>query len=370
MRQEHAGGLLDFYQFWQKSLYQLSHSHPLYLAISRRPFPDGHQIGGTISNQIFELLGQNIYSPHLEADLIRLRQLFVDFDSVQAPQERQTRLIQAKKILISLKLTRKSGGSPPTQTRVPERQFLTAEVENLPRIPSMTNKTELWNLPIRFAKGVGPSRARLLEKLGVTTIEDALWFLPWRYEDWSVIVPIGSLEAGMKATVKGKVTSSRVRRTSRKGMVILTISIDDGTGSLDAVFFNQPFLEQIFLPGTRVLLRGETSNKAIGFAPLQMQSPQHEIVQIGGDPSGVPKPLVPVYHETKGLTSRQFRRIVRGLYDLYSYTIEEILPLDLFHELQLPSLRAAISELHFPVNTDSLDQLNEGTTPLASTYGL
>ena len=181
----------------------------------------------------------------------------------------------------------------------------------------MKDRTDLWDLPIRFAKGVGPSRAQLLEKLGVKTIEDALWFIPWRYEDWSVIVPIGRLQAKMQVTVEGTVSSCRVRRTSRKGMIILTVAITDGTGTLEAVFFNQPFLEQIFKTGTRVRLRGEASIKSMGFSPIHMQSPQHEIIHSAGGCSTKPNSVIPVYHETKGLTSRQFRRIVKTLYDQY-----------------------------------------------------
>ena len=227
----------------------------------------------------------------------------------------------------------------------------------------MKNRTDLWGLPIRFAKGVGPRRALFLEKLGVKTIEEALWFIPWRYEDWSVIVPIGRLEAEMQVTVEGTVSSCRVRRTSRKGMIILTICIDDGTGTLEAVFFNQPFLEQVFKPGTRVRFRGEAVIKSTGFSAIQMQSPQHEIIHSVGDHSTKPTSLIPVYHETKGLSSRQIRRIVKGLWDQYGQSIEEILPLDFIHELHLPSLKDSISELHFPENPDSLNQLNEGTTP-------
>ncbi len=353
------GGIDEFCKSWQESLQRLINalSDDDTRTISYKRNRD--YVGTRISGQIFELLGKKVFPSNLEADLITLRALFDNFDDIYNKEESLTCLLKARKMLSRIRSA--STTSP----------ILSVQKSSLPhpsrssmegRLAKPKSDTELWNLPIRFAKGVGPSRARLLEKLGVTTIEEAFWFLPWRYEDWSVIVPIGHLQADMKTTVKGRVTSCSLRRTSRKGFVILAISIDDGTGVLGATFFNQPFLEQVFQIGRLVLLHGEVSRGKAATAPLHMKAPQYELIQGDGGSSDGMGRLVPVYHETKGLTTRQFRRILGGLYESYGLSIKEILPSGLTNDLQFPLLRTAVETLHFPSRREREDQLNLGTT--------
>ena len=98
----------------------------------------------------------------------------------------------------------------------------------------------LDEMSIRYAKGVGPKRALLLEKLGIRTIEDALWVLPWRYEDRSVISSMVTLVPGEKATVAGLIDRTTLRRIPRRNMTLVSVFVRDEAGSVEAVFFNQP----------------------------------------------------------------------------------------------------------------------------------
>ena len=107
----------------------------------------------------------------------------------------------------------------------------------------------LHETDIRFAKGVGPKRALLLEKLGIRTIEDALWFLPWRYEDRSRIVSISQLVPQGKATIAGTIHQAGLRRTRRRNMTLFTMSVQDDTGAVEVVFFNQPYLDGVLRTG-------------------------------------------------------------------------------------------------------------------------
>ncbi|MGB0911445.1 MAG: OB-fold nucleic acid binding domain-containing protein, partial [Nitrospirales bacterium] len=294
VRQGTEAGISDFYNSWLKFLSeQMAPLASRTIAIG--PLPEGQQIAGTISRQIFKLLGAKTLPSHLEAELVSLRAVLVDFDDIENQQERQARLIQARDTLGRLQ---PAAGSFPIQSHSTTLRSSFSSRSERAITSKPTAKSDLWTLPIRFAKGVGPSRARLLEKLGVSTIEEAFWFLPWRYEDWSVIVPIQHLRPETKSTVAGCVTSCQLRRTSKKGLVMIIVSIEDGTGTLDAVFFNQPFLEQFFARGRHVLLRGEVSVGKRGSVVYQMRSPQYEVIQRdGGDSDGLSK-LVPVYHET------------------------------------------------------------------------
>ncbi len=359
MKQQPAVGLYNIYKIWQESLKQLTDSLPHDFPCIGDPFPGSRRVGDEISSQIFQLLGQRTFPSKLEADLISLQQLFIDFDAIQTQRERQARLTQAQKILRDIDPESRIGLLASARPESPAPAISKAQRLNQ---PYSTSRENLWNIPIRYAKGVGPRRARLLDKLGVVTIEDAFWFLPWRYEDWSEILPIHQLQSNMKVTISGKVTSCQLRRTSRKGLVIVTISVNDGTGTLEAVFFNQPFLEQTFVVGTPLVLHGEISTGKSSFAPLRMQGPQYELLRSDMNAGKGLSRLVPVYHETKGITTRQFRRVLKGLHERYEHAIEELLSPDLLEELQLPPLRAAMTALHFPENTENVEMLNQGIT--------
>jgi ATP-dependent DNA helicase RecG len=135
----------------------------------------------------------------------------------------------------------------------------------------MENPSNLWNIPIQFAKGVGPRRARLLEKLGIVNVEDAFWFVPWRYEDRLEVLPIGNLLPGMKATIRGLVERCRINTTSRRRLVVVTMTVRDETGVIECVFFNQPYLEKTFTTGMPVLLSGTVSPNPNGLSPFVMR---------------------------------------------------------------------------------------------------
>ena len=94
----------------------------------------------------------------------------------------------------------------------------------------MVSQAPLWSVPIQFAKGVGPRRAQLLEKLGVVNVEDAFWCVPWRYDDRLEVLPIKNLLPGMKATIKGRVEHCRVHTTARRRLVVVTITVRDEAG--------------------------------------------------------------------------------------------------------------------------------------------
>ncbi len=214
----------------------------------------------------------------------------------------------------------------------------------------------LHEIPIQFAKGVGPQRARLMEKLGIQTIEDALWFIPWRYDDRSEVLPIRNLLPGMKATIQGVVERCRTRTTSRRRMSLVTVTVGDETGSLDCVFFNQPYLQKIFIPGIKILLTGSVAPHSSS-PRYTMRSPQYEMIQ-EEEEQDPPGRIIPIYHETHGLSSKQIRHIMRSIFEHYGRQVPEILPDSLRGSLGLPSLFDALHRLHFPETTQSMELLN------------
>ena len=226
----------------------------------------------------------------------------------------------------------------------------------------MVTQPQLWDIPIQFVKGVGPRRARLLEKLGILTVEDALWFVPWRYDDRLEVLPIRNLLPGMKATIKGRVETCRVKATSRRRMVVVTLTVCDETGVMECVFFNQPYLEKIFLRGVSVLVTGAVAPNPHGRSPLMMKGPQYEIMAADDLEEDAGGRIVPIYHETYGLSSKQIRRIIQSIFEQYSSQLHEIFPDDLRKQLGFPTLSEALPALHCPDQAQSVDRLNQQAT--------
>jgi ATP-dependent DNA helicase RecG len=227
----------------------------------------------------------------------------------------------------------------------------------------MPISTYLSETPIQYAKGVGPRRARLLEKLGVRTVEDAFWYLPWRYENRLEVLSIRNLLPGMKATIQGTVQKMSVKTTYRRRLVVITILVRDETGLIECLFFNQPYLEKMFVHGVPLLLTGSTISNLSGNTPLAMRGPEYEVLNEEEWQEKNGGRIIPVYHETKGLSSKQIRRIVRSVFDCYASHLQEILPMNMRMHLKIPTLPEALSVLHFPDQKHSVEVLNQQTTP-------
>src|SRR3954453_15938048 len=130
--------------------------------------------------------------------------------------------------------------------------------------------------PLQYLKGVGPRRAADLHRAGLTTIEDLLYRFPTRYEDRGHFQTTASLRPGVSASVAGEVLSCGIRPTRRPRFRIFEMLVRDETGSLRAVWFNQPFLKDVFRAHQRIVLYGKLELTSHG---LQMQSPQYEITE-------------------------------------------------------------------------------------------
>jgi len=324
-----------------------------------------------ISDQIVRALGEVILPRKVEAELFTLRSLFQHGVAESVTQE-LNRLQQAKTILHRLSFlvgttvpeatfaeTRFSSdkASPPFNTSTAYREARTLDHPHKP------TKAPIHETSIRFAKGVGPKRAQLLEKLGIRTIEDALWVLPWRYEDRSGISSIHSLIPGGKATVSATINRTSLRRIPRRNMTIVSVHVHDQTGTMEAVFFNQPYLEKTFQSGMQVVLSGMVNTGPGKWARLQMRTPQYELVGPDDDMLLHVGRIVPVYHETKGLTSRYLRWIMKGLLEEYHDQLLDVLPLTIRQRFQWPTIEAALSSVHFPDQHACLHDLNGWQTP-------
>jgi ATP-dependent DNA helicase RecG len=200
-------------------------------------------------------------------------------------------------------------------------------------------------MALQFVPGVGPQRAKLLAKLGLDTVEAALFHLPARHEDRSRLVPFRNVTPGEAVTATGTIAGVSPPPRGR-ARVPLQVLLRDATGFLNAVWFNQPYLERVFKRGQRLIVHGKV--QAYGRGPLQMQVKDYEIVQEGEDETLHAGRLVPVYGVTQGLTQRPMRSLMKRLVTGYADLVEEPLPEALRARRRLEPLASALRAGHLP----------------------
>jgi ATP-dependent DNA helicase RecG len=202
-------------------------------------------------------------------------------------------------------------------------------------------QTTLGELP-----GIGPQRAKLLTKLGLATIEDALVrHLPLRHEDRSQIIPLGRVTVGEARTCAGTIAGISPPPRGR-GRMPLVVMIRDASGFLNCVWFNQPYLSRVLKRGQRLIVHGKV--QPYGRGPLQMLVKDYELVEDGEDEPLHAGRLVPVYALTEGLTQRPLRRLMKRLTDGWAARLEDPLPERVRAARGLVPLSQAIGAAHFP----------------------
>jgi ATP-dependent DNA helicase RecG len=215
--------------------------------------------------------------------------------------------------------------------------------------------------PLQFLKGVGPRRAADLEHAGLVTLEDLLYRFPLRYEDRSRLQPIASLKPGQSAAVSGRVLVSGLRSTRRPGFKIFEAAIDDGSGSLRAVWMNQPYLKDVFMRGQHVVLYGLIEMR--GSASLQILNPQYEILDDEDGETIHTGRIVPVYEKTGTVTPKMQRRLLHDVLQKLPTDLPDPLPEEVRLRLGLPTRYAALMATHFPPSDTAVEALNAFATP-------
>jgi ATP-dependent DNA helicase RecG len=204
--------------------------------------------------------------------------------------------------------------------------------------------------PIENLTRVGKTTAGRLRRLGLNTVNDLLYYFPFRYEDYSQVVAIKDLLPNQTVTIKGKIVLIENRRSHRKRMTITEALIEDNTGSIKVVWFNQPFLVKNLKPGDEIFIAGTTE---INNLSLQFTSPTYEKIT-GGDSINTAK-IVPVYPLTSNLTQKQLRFLIKVALESVNL-IKEWQPLEIIKKNNLVNLNFALAQIHFPKDFKALDQ--------------
>jgi ATP-dependent DNA helicase RecG len=195
--------------------------------------------------------------------------------------------------------------------------------------------------PLSGLPKIGPKTAKSLKAIGLETIEDLLWHLPFRYDDFSKTVKIKDLVSGQKANIVGEIELINNRRAHRRRMYITEALIRDDSEGIKVIWFNQPFIAKTLKPGDTVSLAGEARDDG---GIMTMVSPIYEKMSPAlTHTSG----LVPIYHCTEGITQKQLRFFIKQSLTA-TKELKDILPESTVKKLKLLSIKEAIEKTHFP----------------------
>jgi len=211
------------------------------------------------------------------------------------------------------------------------------------------------NAPVTVISGIGPTQARRLKRLGIETISDMLHFFPRRHEDYTQLKPIAQLQYGEQVTVIGTIRATRLRQ-HRGGTPIINCLVADGSGSIQATWFNQPYLLDQLKRGRQIALSGRVDEY---LGRKVMTSPRWEALE--REQINTAR-LVPVYPLTEGLGATWLRKVMKKTVDEWSKRLPEYLPAEIRDRLGLLPRHEAIAQMHFP---DTGEQLARARRRLA-----
>jgi len=212
--------------------------------------------------------------------------------------------------------------------------------------------------PIQYVKGVGPKLAKVFEKKGIRTVEDALYFLPRVYEDRRNLKKISELKPGRKETGLGEILLSGYAFFQNKRKRVFEAVVGDGSGVITLKWFrgNERYLKDRFKKGRKLIFSGE-----VRWFNLQKEIHHPDVEMIEGDIEQDYlnfKRIVPIYSETEGLHQRTMRRLMKNILDGYADELSSPLSQEIVQRQNLVDFPEAFRRVHFPPDGESMELLN------------
>ena len=203
------------------------------------------------------------------------------------------------------------------------------------------------NKDVQFVKGIGPRKAQKLNKLGIFTLKDLIYYFPRQFEDRNNLKKIFELQNEDKATIKvvivGISTSS-----PRKGMNITKVDVRDDTGYAKLVFFNQDYIKNTLKPGDTILVFGKVKKE---FKNIELSSCEVEFLT--NSPKATCK-IMPIYPLTYGVTNKEVMGMIKTALSDPNLEIKEYLPKRIIEKYKLCSIDYAIKNMHIPTSKEAL----------------
>lgn len=288
-------------------------------------------------------------TPVVEQIIVLLR----DYGSLSGQPARRERVAQIMERLAACREI--AAGSPVERPEPPARDSRAAvpSPPSAPSPPSSTPRETTSHLgldsPVTVLSGVAQTQAKRLQRLGVTTIRELLYLFPRRYNDFSALKTINQVEYGQEVTIIGTIWETQSRRARSGGAIVQSI-VADGTATIQATWFNQPYLLKSLKAGRQVVLSGKVDAY---LGRLVMNSPEWEFLEKEQIHTGR---LVPVYPLTEGIKAKWLRRFVKRTVDYWTKRLPDYLPPPLCESLSLLNLETALTQIHFPDSWQTLEQ--------------
>ena len=219
--------------------------------------------------------------------------------------------------------------------------------------------------PVGQVPRIGTAYEAKLKKLGITQVRDLLFHFPRTYEDFSKITPIKNLKEGAVYCVKGQLLEITEMRTYRKRVSLITGMVEDDSGAIKILWFNQPYLADSLKKGDNVYLAGKVMRDKEGVylaSPVHEKNPKSEArnpKQIQNSKFKIQNSslthvgrIIPVYPETAGVSSRWLRSIIKMVLASIK-EMPETLPTEILAEQKFLPIQQAMWQVHFP---DSMQQ--------------
>lgn len=201
--------------------------------------------------------------------------------------------------------------------------------------------------PIRFVPHIGPVMAGRLSNLDILTIQDLLYHVPFRYDDFSHVSPVARIKPGETVTVNATIDSIK-NFITKTGKRIQEAKVSDASGSLTVIWFNQTYLLKILHPGDELHLSGKLDWFG---SKLVMSNPSYE----QGTSLHTGR-LVPVYPETAGVSSKWLRGRIAFLLETILPALKDFLPDQIIATHHLMDLQSALRSVHFPENKNDIER--------------
>ncbi len=208
---------------------------------------------------------------------------------------------------------------------------------------------------VRYLKGVGPEKQKILARLGLEVLGDLFYLFPRRYEKRFPVKKIRELKFADKECVEGRVLGGSFVR--RRGLGFYRVRVSDGDGALEAVYYNQPWLSTVFREGARVFLYGKAEKEG---PRLRMVHPEYEVAE-GEAPTETVHTgrWTPVYPLTEDLSQKALRQLVWRVTREHADLARETLPSETCRRHSLIGIAEALRGIHFPPDTKTLARAYE-----------
>ncbi|MGB9672781.1 MAG: ATP-dependent DNA helicase RecG, partial [Anaerolineales bacterium] len=252
--------------------------------------------------------------------------------------------------------------NPPSTNEPPKKgedETTFAHPVRVPEKPRESSEPQLepsaLQAPVKVLYGVGQRYTKILSKLGIFTLEDLLYYLPRRYDDYSKLSPINRIRYGEEVTVIGTIQSITTRKSNNNRPIVEAI-LSDSTAAVRITIFNQPWQVNKLRVGAQYAIAGKV-DQYLG----RMVFVNPEIEQLDEELLNSAR-IVPVYRLTENISQHWLRKTIKQVVDYYAPKLVDYLPEEIRQQATVIDLTHAISQAHFP---DSQEDLNQARFRLA-----